>query len=239
MSKDLLGNLELNRIYQFDCVEGMKLLPENCVDVTITSPPYDDLRTYNGYSFNFENVAQELFRVTKDGGLVIWIVSDKTEKGSETGTSFKQALYFKEIGFNIHDTMIYQKNASYAHDPNKHAGKIATGTKGRTKNGELRKVKPVLIGDFQARSNIWEYNTGKAMTSDNIAYKHPAIFPEKLVEDHILTWSNEDDIVLDPFMGSGTTAKMAQINNRKYLGFEISKEYIEIANIRLESLEDI
>lgn len=269
MSKKLLGSLELNRIYQMDCLEGMKLLPDNCIDLTVTSPPYDNLRTYNGYTFDFEPIANELFRITKNGGVVVWIVGDATIKGSETGTSFKQALYFKDVcGFNLHDTMIYKKNASYAHDPrnkrykncfeymfvfskgkpntyneikdvpNKHSGKIATGTKGRTRHGELRKVKPVLIGEYQARSNIWEYNTGRAMTSDKIAYKHPAIFPEQLAADHILSWSNEGDVVLDPFMGSGTTAKMAQIYNRKFLGFEISPEYIQIANLRLESINE-
>ena len=247
-----------------DCLEGMKLLDSNSIDLTVTSPPYDNLRKYNGYSFDFENIAKELYRVTKEGGIVVWIVGDKTEKGSETGTSFKQALYFKEIGFNLHDTMIYAKNNVYAHDPrnkrykqcfeymfvfskgkpntyneikdrpNKHAGKTLTGTKGRTQDGVKREIKPTVMGNFQARFNIWEYTTGGSVSKDKIAFKHPAIFPEQLVNDHILSWSNEGDIVMDIFSGSGTTHKMAYLNNRKYIGFEISQEYIDIENERLK-----
>ena len=246
-----------------DCMEGMKLLNDNSIDLTVTSPPYDNLRKYNGYSFDFENTAKELFRITKEGGIVVWIVGDKTDKGSETLTSFKQALYFKELGFNVHDTMIYAKNNVYAHDPrnkrykqcfeymfifskgkpntyneikdrpNKHAGKTLTGTKGRTKDGVKRELKPIVMGDFQARFNIWEYTTGGSVSKDKIAFKHPAIFPEKLAEDHIISWSNEGDIILDCFMGSGTTAKMALLNNRNYIGFESSEEYCSIAEERI------
>ena len=256
--------LELNKTYNIDCLEGMKLLDNNSIDLTVTSPPYDSLRKYNGYSFDFENIVKELYRVTKEGGIVVWIVGDKTEKGSETGTSFKQALYFKEIGFNLHDTMIYAKNNVYAHDPrnkrykqcfeymfvfskgkpntyneikdrpNKHAGKTLTGTKGRTQDGVKREIKPTVMGNFQARFNIWEYTTGGSVSKDKIAFKHPAIFPEQLVNDHILSWSNEGDIVMDIFSGSGTTHKMAYLNNRKYIGFEISQEYIDIENERLK-----
>ena len=251
-----------------DCIKGMKLLNDNSVDLTVTSPPYDTLRKYNGYSFDFENTAKELYRITKDGGVVVWIVNDKTDKGSETLTSFKQALYFKELGFNVHDTMIYAKNNVYAHDPrnkrykqcfeymfifskgkpntyneikdrpNKHAGKTLTGTKGRTKDGIKRELKPIVMGDFQARFNIWEYTTGGSVSKDKIAFKHPAIFPEKLAEDHIISWSNEGDIILDCFMGSGTTAKMALLNNRNYIGFESSGEYCDLANKRIEDAQN-
>jgi DNA modification methylase len=256
--------IELNKTHNMDCLEGMKLLDSNSIDLTITSPPYDNLRKYNGYSFDFENIAKELYRVTKDGGVVVWIVGDKTEKGSETLTSFKQALYFKEIGFNVHDTMIYAKNNVYAHDPrnkrykqcfeymfilskgkpntyneikdrpNKHAGKTLIGTKGRTKDGIKRDLKPIIMGDFQARFNIWEYTTGGSVSKDKVAFKHPAIFPEQMATDHILSWSNENDIVMDIFSGSGTTHKMAYLNNRKYIGFEVSQEYIDIENERLK-----
>lgn len=270
MTKELLGSLELNRIYQMDCVEGMKLIPENSIDLTITSPPYDNLRTYkNGREFNFEGLSEQLFRVTKDGGVVVWVVGDATIKGSETGTSFKQALHFKDLGFNLHDTMIYAKSFVPIHDyrnkrykqafeymfvlskgkpniyneikdkPNKNAGKVAGGTAGRNYNDTKREIKPFVIGDFQARFNIWEYPTGRQTTRDKIAYEHPAIFPEQLANDHIITWSNENDIIFDPFMGSGTTAKMAHLNKRKWLGFELSHEYIEIANKRLDNLEII
>ena len=264
--------LEINKIYNMDCLEGVKMLPDSCIDLTVTSPPYDNLRTYNGnieqWSFEkFQAIAKELYRVTKQGGVVVWIVGDATINGSETGTSFRQALYFKEIGFNLHDTMIYAKNNVYAHDPrnkrykqcfeymfvfskgkpstyneikdkpNKHACKTLSGTKGRNKDGVKRDLKPIVIGDFQARFNIWEYTTGGSVSSDKIAFKHPAIFPEKLAEDHIISWSNEGDIVLDPFLGSGTTAKMALLHNRNFIGFEISEEYCEIAEQRISQIK--
>ena len=246
-----------------DNIEGMRLLDDNCIDLTVTSPPYDNLRTYKGFTWDFESVAKELYRVTKQGGVVVWIVGDATIKGSETGTSFRQALYFKEIGFNLHDTMIYAKNNVYAHDPrnkrykqcfeymfvlskgkpntyneikdrpNKHVGKTLSGTKGRTKEGIKRNLKPIVMGEYQARFNIWEYTTGGSVASDKIAFMHPAIFPEQLAQDHILSWSNEGDLVLDPFMGSGTTAIACINTNRNYIGFELDKHYCDIANERI------
>ena len=111
--------LELNKIYNMDCLEGLKLLDDNCIDLTVTSPPYDNLRTYNGYYFDFENIAKELYRVTASGGVVVWVVGDATVKGNETGTSFKQALWFKECGFNLHDTMIWVKDGGGAVGSNK------------------------------------------------------------------------------------------------------------------------
>ena len=253
-----------------DCLELMKDIPDKSVDLTVTSPPYDNLRTYNGniehWSFEkFKSIAKELYRVTKQGGVVVWVVGDATIKGSETGTSFRQALYFKKIGFNLHDTMIYAKNNVYAHDPrnkrykqcfeymfvfskgkpstyneikdkpNKHAGKTLSGTKGRNKDGVKRDLKPIVMGDFQARFNIWEYTTGGSVSSDKIAFQHPAIFPEKLAEDHIISWSNEGDTVLDCFMGSGTTGKMAFLNGRNFIGIELDAEYFEIAKERIDN----
>jgi DNA modification methylase len=260
--------IELNKIYNEDCLEGMKRIPDGFVDLTVTSPPYDNLRTYNGnieqWSFEkFQAIAKQLYRVTKQGGVVVWVVGDATIKGSETGTSFKQALYFKEIGFNLHDTMIYAKNNVYAHDPrnkrykqcfeymfvfskgkpstyneikdkpNKHAGKTLSGTKGRNKDGVKRDLKPIVIGDFQARFNIWKYTTGGSVSSDKIAFKHPAVFPEQLANDHIISWSNEGDVVLDPFIGSGTTAIACINTGRNFIGFELDKHYCDIANERI------
>ena len=243
-----------NKIIQGDCLEEMKKMEENSIDLTVTSPPYDNLRDYKGYSFDFEGIAKELFRVTKEGGVVVWVVGDATIKGSETGTSFKQALYFKEIGFNLHDTMIWRKH-SFNHDPRnkrykqyfefmfilskgkpktyneikdikcKNAGKEYSASK-RLPSGEIRKYGKIKINDFQARSNIWEIS-GKHDKN------HPAVFPEKLAEDHILSWSNEGDTILDPMAGSGTTLKMAKKNNRNYIGIEISQEYVNIIKQRL------
>ena len=238
----------------------MKGIDDKSVDLTVTSPPYDNLRTYNGYVFNFEEIAKELYRITKDGGVVVWVVGDATIKGSETGTSFKQALYFKDIGFNLHDTMIYDKG--YAPNPSNIRynqsfeymfvfvkGKIKTvnllresrTTVGnrkstiRQKDGTTKTEERILNKD-RVRRNIWFLDNGYMRTSkDKISFQHPATFPEKLAEDHIISWSNEGDVVFDPMAGSGTTLKMAKKNNRNYIGIEISPEYIDIINKRLSS----
>ena len=233
-------------------------MPDNFVDLVVTSPPYDDLRTYNGYSFDFESVAKELYRIVKQGGVIVWVVGDATVKGSETGNSFRQALYFKEIGFNLHDTMIYytdkppvnskryQNNFEYMFVFTKWRIKVFNPIKTHPKrpNHVATKTHRDINGNMQIKKrpqkekklldNIWYYYTGRAETKDNIAYLHPARFPEKLANDHIISWSNEGDLVYDPFMGSGTTAKMAMLNNRNYIGSEISKEYCEIAEQRIK-----
>lgn len=251
--------MELNKIYNMDCLEGLKKLENKSIDLTVTSPPYDNLRTYNGYSFDFENIARELYRVTKEGGVVVWIVSDETISGCESLTSFKQALFFKDLGFNV-ETMIWEKQTFTATGALKYrygqvfeymfvmskglpkhfnpikdrenvsSGRTKTGTI-RQKDGTTREIssKGKEIKQYGQRFNVWRINT--EMSNKNRF--HPAQFPEQLANDHIISWSNENDIVLDPFMGSGTTAKMAILNNRNYIGFEISKEYCDIANQRL------
>ena len=257
-------SLKLNKTYNMDNRDGMKLLPDNYIDLTVTSPPYDDLRSYKGCEWNFEifkEVAQELYRVTKDGGVVVWVVNDKTKNGSETGTSFRQALYFKEIGFNLHDTMIYAKNNPTPSKTNRYQpcfefmfvlskGKPKTFNPiledkiykenrkkkwyNKSVDGEQIKAN-VSQTEKKLRLNIWNYSVGKHHTTqDSIAFQHPAIFPEKLAEDHILSWSNEGDIVMDIFAGSGTVHKMCKLNNRQYMGFEIAEEYINIENERLK-----
>lgn len=256
--------LELNNIYNCDCLEGLKQMEDNSVDLTVTSPPYDSLRTYFDESkgeceWNFEvfkPIADELFRVTKKGGVVVWVVGDACVNGGETGSSFRQALYFQSIGFKIHDTMIYEKNSSsfparltsqrytqifeymfifskgkirndirlIADKKNKWAGWTNWGQHSQyDAEGNLVKtnnIKP--IADFSLRNNIWKYSV-----SFNDKTGHPAVFPERLAEDHILSWSKEGDVVLDPFMGSGTTAKMAMTNKRNYIGFERNTGYWE------------
>ena len=250
----------VNNIFNENCLETMARMPNEFVDLTVTSPPYDNLRTYNGYSFDFESIAQELLRVTKQGGVVVWVVGDATINGNETGTSFRQALYFKECGFCLFDTMIYQKTGglnsgslkAYQQKfeymfvlskgnpktinlikdrPNKHT--TPRKKKKRQKDGTTVE-QMVYTASHGVRYNIWEYQTGfHHSTSDKDAFGHPAIFPEQLAHDHIISWSNDGDLVYDPFMGSGTTAKMALLNNRNYIGSEISKEYCEIANKRI------
>lgn len=254
--------LETNKIYNMDCVEGMKLLPNECIDLTVTSPPYDNLRKYKGFTWDFESVAKELYRVTKEGGVVVWVVGDATINGSETGTSFKQALYFKEIGFCLHDTMIFAKRNPiplthnryeqyfeymFIFSKNKpktfHPIMIECKTSGsythRRNTGRVEEAatrnrdEVTVTKTMKQKGNIWEYVVGgrKGETGD-----HPAPFPEQLAQDHIISWSNEGDLVLDPFMGSGTTAKMALLNNRKFIGFEISEEYCKIANERISKI---
>ena len=254
--------MDVNKLYNENCIDTMSRMGEGFVDLTLTSPPYDNQRNYNGYSFDFETIAKELYRVTKDGGVVVWVVNDQTKDGSESGTSFKQALYFKEIGFNLHDTMIWVcQKAPLTHKRYEQAfefmfvlvkGKIKTfnglTTERKWKDNRTKKLVRVekdgkkdygYAGQSPnvLMNNVWSISTGGGKsTLDKIAYKHPAIFPEELAERHILSWSNPCDLVYDPFMGSGTTAKMAMLNGRFWIGSEISKEYCDIANERLQTL---
>lgn len=248
-----------------DNVLGMSQVSNESIDLTVTSPPYDNLRTYNGYSFDFENVAKQLFRITKPGGVVVWIVSDATIDGSETGTSFKQALRFMDVGFCLHDTMIYDKDSFQKPSYNRYwscfeymfvlskgkpkthnliqdrlnsqRGKIVRSKSVRNSDGTTSKRMPVVISEYGKRTNIWKYSTGYGKgTTDKIAYKHPATFPEQLAHDHIISWSNIGDLVLDPFVGSGTTTKMAKKLGRNFIGFDVSQEYVNIANLRIQEL---
>lgn len=255
--------MEINKVYNENCLETMGRMPSQFINLTVTSPPYDNLRTYKGYSFDFESIAKELFRVTKSGGLLVWVVGDSTVKGSETGTSFNQALFLKSVGFNLHDTMIYSRYAMpnpakrYAQDfeymfvfskgsvgtfnpikvPCTYAG-CGTSPTSRDKSGELTGKGRRIIQDTKKKTNIWHYSAGRGKSStDSIAHEHPAIFPEQLANDHIISWSNEGDLVYDPFMGSGTTAKMAVINNRNWIGSEISQEYCSLINKRVSLVE--
>lgn len=252
--------LEVNKVYNEDCLETMKQMPDDFVDLTVTSPPYDNLRDYKGYSFDFEGIAKELFRVTKQGGVVVWVVGDSVINGSESGTSFKQALYFKEIGFNLHDTMIYQKDSMPFPESNRynqsfeymfvlskgkprtfnaikeptHGYKPSQSSTTRNKDGSTSSHKYEQGKNERSLFNIWKFHTGfMKSTLDAYSFEHPATFPEKLVGDHIKSWSNENDLIFDPFMGSGTTAKMARLLNRNFIGSEISAEYCEIIKKRL------
>ena len=233
-------------IYNENCLDTMARFPDGHIDLTLTSPPYDNLREYNGYSFDFEAIAKELYRVTKPDGVLVWVVGDATIDGSESGSSFRQALFFKELGFKLHDTMIYEKNSpAYParRDGNRYTqifeymfvfakGKVPSQLICDKPNkwagykdfsGKLKNPVP----DFSPRNNIWKYTT-----SFN-GWKHPAPFPEALAHDHIVSWSKPGDLVYDPFMGSGTTAYVARLLGRNYLGSEISKEYCEMIEKRL------
>ena len=248
----------INEIHNENCLDTMARMKDGFIDLTVTSPPYDNLRTYNGYSFDFESIAKELFRVTKDGGSVVWIVGDSTSKFNESCTSFKQALYFKELGFNLLDTMIYYKQnyapayptlRRYANQfeymfvfskgrpskfnpiQKKRARNKIEKVAFRQKDGTLIRKTKQKSKETKDASNVWEYAVSGNSTG------HPAVFPEQLAKDHIITWSNEGDLIYDCFMGSGTTAKMAILNNRNYIGSEMSKEYCDIAEKRIKENE--
>lgn len=254
--------VELNKIYNENCLDTMRRMEDGSVDLTVTSPPYDNLRDYKGYVFPFEDIAKELYRATKQGGVVVWVVGDAVINGSESGTSFRQALYFMECGFNLHDTMIYEKNSpglpdncryyqtfeymfvlskgkpstiNFLNDrKNKYTERWGSGRVVREKDGTLSGRGEYNGMELGRRFNIWRYNTGFGYTTqDELSFEHPAIFPEKLAADHIYSWSNEGDLVYDPFSGSGTTLKMAHLQKRNWIGSEISKEYTELAEKRM------
>lgn len=247
-----------NTLLVGDCVRVLADWPGNCVDLTITSPPYDNLRDYNGYSFDFEGVADGLFRVTKPGGVVVWVVGDKIN-GGRTLSSFRQGLFFQEIGFWMHDVMIYRKKNTPFMRSNAYTNAyefMFVLSKGSPKTFNPLKEPTVRSGyemvvhnkgpdavnnkvlkelkKEKTRTNIWPYAVGLGGTTrDRIAFQHPAVFPERLAEDHILSWSNVGDLVLDPMCGSGTTPKMARANGRDYIGIDISADYIRIAEQRV------
>lgn len=259
------------KLFNDDCINIMDRMikADYKVDLTVTSPPYDDLRDYeNSLIWNFDvfkEVANKLYRITKDGGVVVWVIGDSMKKGSKTLRSFEQALYFKEIGFNIYDVIIYEKTSpSPPHKnryfnsfeymfvlskgkpktvnllkdrPNKYAGTKSGVVTRRESDGSLTTKKKIEIGEFGIRTNIWSYAVGNnKTTTDKFAFKHPALFPEKLAQDHILSWSNEGDMVFDPFMGANTTGKMALLNHRDFIGVEKVEKYYNLAIERLEKL---
>lgn len=241
--------MELDVIHNENCLETMQRLPNKSIHMILTSPPYDDLRDYEGYEFSFEAIAKEMERILTDDGIIVWVVGDAVHNGSETGSSFRQALHFMELGLKLHDTMIFEKNSSTF--PARRNGNRYTQifeymfvfAKGRVEaalicdkpnkwagykdySGKLKNPVP----NFSPRTNIWRF-----VTSMN-GVKHPAPFPEELARDHILTWSEPGAVIYDPFMGSGTTAKMAKLLDRHFIGSEISENYWRTANERVEGL---
>lgn len=262
-----------NQIFNESCMDTMSRMEEGTIDLVVTSPPYDNLRTYDnnvdmtwGESV-WKPIISELCRVIKEGGVIVWVVGDATIGGSETGSSFKQALCFMECGLNLTDTMIFQKGSNGAvgnnkiywqafeymfvfskgvpstinlikDRQNKETGKTRKGKK-RLKDGTISDVTKGAYGEFGRRTNIWSYLTGRGhSTLDVCAFEHPATFPENLAHDHIISWSNEGEIVYDPFLGSGTTAKMAKQTKRKYIGSEINEGYFKIAQKRLDHTQE-
>ncbi len=254
-----IGEWDINNVFHTDCLLGMQKIPDNSIDLIITSPPYDDLREYNGYVFNFEEIAKDIYRITKEGGVVVWVVGDKTKKGNRSLTSFKQSIFFQSLGFNVHDVMIYKKKNTPFMRSNAYTNcfefmfifsKGSPNTFNPLKTKTVRQGKEKLVSNKKADgvnnkvwaelnpektlTNIWEYAVGLGgSTNDKIAFQHTAIFPEKLASDHILSWTNEGDIVFDPMCGSGTTCKMAMLHKRNFIGFDISEDYINITKERI------
>lgn len=265
MSKMLSTNDIINHVHNEDCLATMARMEDCFVDLVVTSPPYDDMREYGGSDFTeFESIVRELYRVMKVGGVVVWVVGDQTKNGNESGTSFRHALFFKEVGFNLFDTMIYAKkprgacgsNKTYwqafeymfvfskdgepktinlikdRENKDKRDGDISNK---RIPNGELIKVKRAGYEKYGRRTNIWLYNIGKGHhATDEYAKEHPATFPERLARDHIISWSEKGDLIYDPFLGSGTTAKVAIQEGRNYIGSELSKDYCDLAHRRIK-----
>ena len=249
--------MKRNKIYTGDCAEVLAGFPDACIDLTVTSPPYDNLRDYEGFTFDFEAIANQLFRVTKKGGVVVWVVGDKKENGNESLTSLKQAIYFQSLGFNAHDTMIYRKkngamgaNNEYLQEfefmfvfsrgipksvnlirdrKNIVSGKTST-VKTKSSTGGASKERHIVdYAEFGRRKNIWDYGVGGRQA---VGY-HPAPFPEALARDHIISWSNPGNVVLDPMCGSGTTLKMAVQTGRDYVGIDTAAKYVKIAEKRV------
>lgn len=249
-----------------DCLERMKEIENESIDLTVTSPPYDNLRSYDDSlddwcAEKWQHIIREIYRLTKNGGTVVWIVADATINGSETGTSFRQAIYAMECGFKLHDTMIWEKSSFSAvgalrwryapvfeymfifvkgkmktfnaikDKPNKHAGVNHHGTI-RQKDGSTKEMhgkrENKTVADFGQRHNIWKINEEKVLNKN-----HPAVFPVSLAKDHILSWSNKEDLVFDPFMGSGTTGVACIDTNRNFIGIERNENYFKIAENRM------
>lgn len=247
--------LELNRIHCGDNCDLLGQMPRECVDLVVTSPPYDDLRTYGGHSWDFFGVAWHLKRVLKPGGVIVWVVADATKDGSETGSSMEQALHFKRLGLNLHDTMIWRKpnprptqsnryeqaweymlvmtagtpkTTNVLREDSKSAG-LGPRLKHRSTGGavDLNNEGRYHHSETKIRQNVWDVLLGQDVGG------HPAAFPFDLARDHVATWTNPGDLVLDPFSGSGTTAKAAKTLGRQFIGLEVNPEYCRIAEQRI------
>jgi site-specific DNA-methyltransferase (adenine-specific) len=262
-----VGELELNKIYCMDCLEGMRKLPDDSIDLVVTSPPYDNLRTYKGFSVDLHSTGKEAYRVLKDGGIAVMVIQDQTKAFAKTLTSFRLIIdWCDNIGFRLFETIIYRKygtegawwkarfrvdheympiflkgkkpqyfNKKLLMVPSKHGGEILTGSGNRRTTGETTKTVTRPINPTKCRGTIWDYLM--AGDKDPLKRKHPAPFPDQIPIDFITCFCPPKGIVLDPFIGSGSTAVAAKKLGRHYIGFEITPEYCEIAEQRTKRAE--
>ncbi|MFH1192783.1 MAG: transcriptional repressor LexA [Candidatus Jorgensenbacteria bacterium] len=258
------GALPLNKIICGDTVEVMKKFPDNSVDMIITSPPYDSIRDYKGFSFNLHETGKEIFRVLKGGGIAVMVIQDQTKNFGKSLTSFKTIIdWCDNVGFKLFETTIYRKygaegawwnkrfrvdheympiflkgdrphyfNKEHLKIPSKHGGKTLTGGGTRLTNGVRINTRPIKINPMKCRGTIWEYMT--AGDGSRLKHQHPATFPNQLPYDFINCFCPPGGIVLDPFVGSGTTTVAAKNLGRKYIGIDIAKEYCNIAERRMK-----
>ena len=256
----------INTVQHMDCVEGMKKLPDNSIDMVVTSPPYDGIRVYHGFKVDLSNVGKEIYRILKDGGVAIMVIQDQTVNFAKTLTSFRTIIdWCDNAGFRLFECCLYRKygtdgawytkrfrvdheyipiflkgkrplyfNKDPLKIPSKHGGKTMTGGATRCTNGKTLASRPITINPMKCRGTIWEYLT--CGDGDKLKHMHPATFPDKLPYDAIQCFCPPDGIVMDPFMGSGSTAVAAKKLNRNFIGFEISKEYCDLTRARLKKI---
>ena len=247
-----------------DCVEGIKKLPDESIDLMITSPPYDGIRKYNGFNYDLHATGKEIYRVLKDGGIAVMVIQDQTKNFGKTLTSFKMIIdWCDNIGFKLFETVIYKKhggegawwtkrfrvdheympiflkgerpqyfNKEHLKIPSKHGGKTMTGCATRLTNGKTLKSKKVTINLMKCRGTLWNYTT--CGDGSRLKHQHPATFPNKIPFDFIECFCPKKGVVIDPFIGSGTTALAAIELERNYIGFDISKEYCDLAKKRIK-----
>lgn len=261
---DKIGIYKLNNVYCIDCIEGMKNIPDNSIDCVIFSPPYDQIRKYYGFSLDLHKTGEQLFRVIKEGGIVGMIIQDQTKNFGKSLTSFRTIVdWCDNIGFKLFECVIYKKHGGEGawwtkrfrvdHEyipiflkgerpqyfnkeplkiPSKHAGKTMTGGATRLTSGKTLKARKIKINDLKCRGTLWDYTV--CGDGSKLKHQHPATFPNKLPYDFIQCFCPLDGIVLDPFVGSGTSILSAIKLNRKWLAFDISQEYCDLTKLRIE-----
>jgi len=248
------------QLHQQDCVEWMLTQPHESIDCVLTSPPYDNIRSYNGYTFDFESTATELVRLLAPGGVIIWNVADATQGGSETGTSMRQALYFMSLGLRLHDTQIYVKRNPMPtnvqtrryHQAWEYMFVFSKGTpavfnpiqvdakytgnarmKYRGTDGTIE-YKTTIRNVKTKLRNVFEYTIGGGHTTKNKQLSsHPALMPEQLALDQLTTWADTHSVIYDPFAGAGTTLWAAQQLGFSSVGTEIDSDYCALIHDRM------